>query len=281
MILVTLGTQDKDFSRLLKEVDKQIQEKKIKEKVIVQAGYTKYESNNMELFDLISPDELENLVKKCSVLITHGGVGSILLGLKYQKPIIVAARLKRYGEHTNDHQKQIIKEFEKDGYLLALKDFNCLDKLLVKAKQFKPKQYKSNTDHFIKNITTYMEEDNHTSWFNQYLYLVKNGYRGVLFSLLNLFLFYLCYQNLPLGSSILISFFATTILSFLFHKMISISYNFKNYTMINLFLLLFDGSLLFFSSNYPIVYIKIIINVFSVIFSILIISYVLKKKRGH
>lgn len=281
MILVTLGTQDKDFSRLLKEIDKQIQEKKIKEKVIVQAGYTKYESNNMELFDLISPDELESLVKKCSVLITHGGVGSILLGLKYQKPIIAAARLKKYGEHTNDHQKQIIKEFEKDGYLLALKDFNCLDKLLVKAKQFKPKQYKSNTDHFIKNIDTYIEEDNHTSWFNRYLSLTKNGYRGVLFSLLNLFLFYVCYQNLSIGSSILISFFATTILSFLFHKMISISYNFKNYSMTNLFLLLFDGSLLFFPSNYPIVYLKIIINVFSVIFSILIISYVLKKKRGH
>ncbi len=278
MILVTLGTQDKDFSRLLEEIDKQIQEKQIKEKVIVQAGYTKYDSNNMEIFDLISPDELESLVKKCSVLITHGGVGSILLGLKYEKPIIAAARLKKYGEHTNDHQKQIITEFEKDGYLLALKDFNSLDKLLVKAKQFKPKQYKSNTDYFIKNIDTYIEKDNHTSWFNRYLSLTKNGYRGIFFTLLNLFLFYLFYQNLSIESSILISFFSTTILSLLFHKLILISYDLKNYSIISLFLLLLDSSMLFFSFHFPIIYFKIIINIVSVILSIIIIKYVLMKR---
>lgn len=280
MILVTLGTQDKDFSRLLKEIDKQIKEKKIKEKVIVQAGYTKYESNYMEIFDLISPDELESLVKKCSMLITHGGVGSILLGLKYEKPIIAAARLKKFGEHTNDHQKQIIKEFEKDGYLLALKDFNSLDKLLIKAKHFKPNRYKSNTNHFIENIDSYIQNDNHTSWFNQYLSLTKNGYRGIFFTLLNLFLFYLCYQNLSIGCSILISFFSTSILSLLFHKLISISYDLKNYSIVSLFLLLLDGSILFFSSNFPIIYFKIIMNIFSVILSIIIIQYVLKKRMN-
>lgn len=281
MILVTLGTQDKDFSRLLKEIDKQIEEKKIKEKVIVQAGYTKYESNNMEIFDLISPDELENLVKKCSILITHGGVGSILLGLKYKKPIIAAARLKKYGEHTNDHQKQIIKEFEKDGYLLALKDFHNLDELLIKVKTFKPNQYKSNTDNFIRNIDHYIEKDNHTSWFNQYLFLTENGYRGILFSFLDFLLFYLSYQKLSLCSSILISFFATTILSFLFHKMISISYHFKNYVIMMLLLLLIDISCIFFSSGITIFYWKALINFFSIIFSIIVIRYVLKKNVCH
>ena len=159
MILVTLGTQDKDFSRLLKEIDKQIQEKKIKEKVIVQAGYTKYESDNMELFDLISPDELESLVKKCSVLITHGGVGSILLGLKYQKPIIAAARLKKYGEHTNDHQKQIIKRFVQDGYIVELKHFNKIEDAIVQVKNIKPKTYQSNTQNMVRLIENYIDHN--------------------------------------------------------------------------------------------------------------------------
>jgi UDP-N-acetylglucosamine transferase subunit ALG13 len=53
MILVTLGTQDKDFSRLLKAIDKLIEKKVIKEKVIVQAGYTKYKSKNMQIFDFV------------------------------------------------------------------------------------------------------------------------------------------------------------------------------------------------------------------------------------
>ena len=89
MILVTLGTQDKDFSRLLKAIDKLIDKKVIKEKVIVQAGYTKYKSKNMQIFDLIDQEELENLTDKCSLLITHGGVGSILMGIKKNKKIIL------------------------------------------------------------------------------------------------------------------------------------------------------------------------------------------------
>ena len=48
MILVTLGTQDKSFERLLK-IDELIDKQVIKEEVIVQAGHTKYESNNMEI----------------------------------------------------------------------------------------------------------------------------------------------------------------------------------------------------------------------------------------
>ena len=38
MILVELGTQDKSFKRLLDMVEKEIENKTIKEEVIVQAG---------------------------------------------------------------------------------------------------------------------------------------------------------------------------------------------------------------------------------------------------
>ena len=118
MILVTLGTQDKSFERLLKAIDREIEAGNIKDKVVVQAGYTKYSSDNMEIFDLVSPKELDKLMKEADVLITHGGVGSILGALKYDKPVIAAARLAKYKEHTNDHQKQIIGEFVKEGYIL-------------------------------------------------------------------------------------------------------------------------------------------------------------------
>ena len=49
MILVTLGTQDKKFTRLLSELDALIENKVIQDKVIVQAGFSSdYSSNNME-----------------------------------------------------------------------------------------------------------------------------------------------------------------------------------------------------------------------------------------
>ena len=96
MILVTLGTQDKSFERLLKQIDKEIKNKTIKEKIIVQAGYTKYQSKNMEIFDYKSQEELNELIKKCSFLITHAGVGSILNGLSNGKKVIAVPRLSKY-----------------------------------------------------------------------------------------------------------------------------------------------------------------------------------------
>ncbi len=167
MILVVLGTQDKSFKRLIGAVEEQILKGNIKEKVIVQAGYTKYESSHMEIFDLVTPKELDQLMKKARLIITHGGVGSILGALQYEKTVIAAARLSKYGEHTNDHQLQIVEEFEKKKYLLALYDFNHLDDLLQESKKFKPKKYQSNNQKFVQLIESYIVDGNHISWWNQ------------------------------------------------------------------------------------------------------------------
>ena len=159
MILVTLGTQDKKFNRLLDAIQKQIDNKKIKDKVVVQAGFSSdYKSKDMEIFDLIPMDEFEKLIEECDLLITHGGVGSIISGLKNDKKVIAAARLKKYGEHTNDHQLQIIENFSKEGYILSLENFDELDKVIEKSKKFKPKKYKSNTKKFINLISKKVDD---------------------------------------------------------------------------------------------------------------------------
>lgn len=157
MILVTLGTQDKNFDRLLVAIDEEIKKGNIKDEVIVQAGTTNFHSNNMEIFDLISKDEFERLISECDLLITHGGVGSILTGLAHNKKVIAAARLAKYKEHINDHQVQIVGEFSKKGYILELKDFSKLGDLLKKVKKFKPKKYKSNTNNMIKLLEDYID----------------------------------------------------------------------------------------------------------------------------
>lgn len=158
MIFITLGTQDKPFNRLLEAVQREIDNGNIKDKVVVQAGYTKFKSKDMEIFDLIPMDEFDKLMNKCDLLITHGGVGSIVGGLNKNKVVIAAARLEKYGEHLNDHQLQIIDNFSKAGYILGLDNFENLGNLLEEAKVFKPKKYKSNKEKFIKLIEKEIEE---------------------------------------------------------------------------------------------------------------------------
>ena len=159
MIFVTLGTQDKSFVRLLEAIEKEIKNKTIKEKVIVQAGYTKYSSKYMEIFDLLDKDDFDKYIKECDLLITHGGVGSILTGLKNDKKVIAAPRLAKYKEHMNDHQVQIIERFTDAGYILPYNENDDLGSILKKVKSFKPNKYKSNTKNMIKLISNYIDNN--------------------------------------------------------------------------------------------------------------------------
>lgn len=159
MILITLGTQDKEFKRLLDEVQKQIDNGIIKDKVVVQAGYTKYESKDMEVFDLIDREDFSKLISECDILITHGGVGSIINGLQHNKIVIVAPRLSKYNEHMNDHQLQITENFSKAGYILPLYENDDLGEILSNIKKFKPKKFISNTDNIIKLICDFIDKD--------------------------------------------------------------------------------------------------------------------------
>lgn len=157
MILITLGTQDKEFTRLLDLVQKEIDKGNIKDKIIVQAGHTKYESKDMEIFDLIDREKFSELISGCDLLITHGGVGSIITGLQKGKKVIVAPRLSKYNEHMNDHQIQITENFTKMKYILPLYEKDDLGKVLKQAEKFKPNKYTSNTQNMIKLISNFID----------------------------------------------------------------------------------------------------------------------------
>ena len=152
MIFVSLGTNDKSFKRLLEEIEKQIDLGLIKDKVIVQAGFTKYESKKMKIIDLMPINEFNRNIEQCDILITHGGVGTILDGLKKGKKIIAFPRLSKYQEHVNDHQVEIINEFYDSGFILT-GEIDKVSELINESYNFKPKKYKSNNNCFNKLIS--------------------------------------------------------------------------------------------------------------------------------
>ena len=159
MILVTLGTQDKQFYRILEALEDKLDKHLIDDEVVVQAGCSAdFKSKYMKIFDLIPMDEFDEMIKKCDLLITHGGVGSIITGLKNNKKVIAAARLSKYNEHVNDHQLQIIDNFSKEGYILKLDNFDDIDKLIKDSSKFKPTKFKSNTDNMIDLIDREIEK---------------------------------------------------------------------------------------------------------------------------
>ena len=158
MILVTLGTQDKTFVRLLEKINQLIDQGLIKDKVVVQAGFTKYSSDNMEIFDLIPQDEFNNLMSKADLVITHGGVGNIISALEKNKKVIAVPRLAKYGEHINDHQTQIIARFNDLGYIIGLQDVDELDKAIKEVKKFKPQKFVHDNSKMLNLVSKLIDE---------------------------------------------------------------------------------------------------------------------------
>lgn len=159
MILVLLGTQNNSFDRLLHEIEKCIDNNKITDRVVVQSGYTNYTSDKMEIFDFISTSELNKLLLEADLIITHGGVGSIINAIKLGKKVIAVPRLAKFGEHVNDHQLQIIRSFNEFGYIKGITEMSDLADAIDNIKEFTPKQYKSNTQNILDIISNYIDNN--------------------------------------------------------------------------------------------------------------------------
>ena len=96
--------------------------------------------------------ELEKLVEKSDLIITHAGIGSIEMALEKNKKVIAVPRLKKYGEHVNDHQKDIEEKFSENGWIIGIKDVAELENAIKKSKNFIPVRYDVKHKSKIINI---------------------------------------------------------------------------------------------------------------------------------
>jgi len=162
LIFVTVGTHERGFERLVKAIDDLVGLGKIRENVIIQTGYTEYVPKNCDWFKFTDYDNVVKLCKKSTFVISHGGVGSIITPLELGKTVVVIPRLKKFNEHTNDHQLQIIKELEKEKRIIPVYYINDLGNALKKAKHLKIRKahkQKNKISRIISNYLSKIESD--------------------------------------------------------------------------------------------------------------------------
>ncbi|MBM6810030.1 beta(1,3)galactosyltransferase EpsH [Faecalitalea cylindroides] len=159
MIFVTLGSQKFQFNRLLKEVDTLIAEGIIKEEVFAQIGYSDYKPINFEFKDFLDRNEFATKMQKSDIVITHGGTGAIIGAVKKGKKVIAVPRLAKYGEHVDDHQIQLIKQFDNLEIIEPCYECVNLDRAYLSCVDKKYCTYVSNTTNIINNIDRFLQEE--------------------------------------------------------------------------------------------------------------------------
>lgn len=157
MILVLLGTFPLQFPRPLLALEKLLNERIISDEIIVQNGHTIFESRFMTFKPFMGLDELLSYYEKADLIITQGGTGSILKGLKANKKIIAIARLAKYEESVDDHQLELVDEFEKQKYLIGWHEGDSLQELIKKVKDFEPLPYQSSNKNLVNYLIDYID----------------------------------------------------------------------------------------------------------------------------
>lgn len=158
MIFITVGSQKFQFDRLLKEIDILIEKGIITEEVFGQIGYSDYTPKNYNYKKFLNRVEFMDLMKTCNKVITHGGSGAIIGAIKQNKKIIAVPRLAIYGEHVDDHQLEIVSEFEKNGLICSIKEIDELENSICEVEELKFKDYISNTQNIINEIEEFINK---------------------------------------------------------------------------------------------------------------------------
>jgi len=118
LILVTVGTHNHGFERLVKAMDELAAG--LDEPVIIQYGSSAYVPRHAERFQWASGQQMEQLTQAARVIVTHAAAGSILMALFCEKPLVVVPRLRRFDEHIDDHQRQLAAALDAQGKAIAV-----------------------------------------------------------------------------------------------------------------------------------------------------------------
>lgn len=156
MIFVCLGTQDFQFDRLLEKLDQLIERKVIQEEVFAQVGYSNYVPLRYGYKKFINFDEFDACLDNCNFVITHGGTGTIIKAIRKGKKVIAVPRLKKYGEHVDDHQKEIIETFREKNLVCGLDDLEQLEEAITRIEKFTPESFVSGNAKIITILNNFI-----------------------------------------------------------------------------------------------------------------------------
>lgn len=105
MILVTVGMHNAPFDRLVRAADEMAS--LIEESVVIQRGVSGYMPTFSQYVDFTDEAQMQAWLSQVRAVVSHAGAGSILSALKAGRPLVLVPRLRRFGEHVDDHQLEL------------------------------------------------------------------------------------------------------------------------------------------------------------------------------
>jgi UDP-N-acetylglucosamine transferase subunit ALG13 len=146
MILYTLGTIFFPFDRAVMWLQELLEQKIINEPVLLQHGSTSTHNISHPFLTKVtslSRDEMREAVKQSSLVISHAGQGSTRMLAETGASFILLPRLKRYGEHIDDHQLLYARVVEKLGIAYCTEFIQLVNYMKQRPSPFQGELFKA------------------------------------------------------------------------------------------------------------------------------------------
>ncbi len=157
MIFLTVGTQF-PFDRLVKAVDSACSGGFVEDEIFAQIGHSSYKPENFKFVESLDKHNFDKNLKEASCLISHAGMGTITMALEHNKPLLVLPRLAKFGEVVNDHQVDIVGQFEQLGHILVAYTEDQLPEKIKELKTFVPKPRGNQAQLVVNRISGFLNE---------------------------------------------------------------------------------------------------------------------------
>lgn len=157
MLFVTVGSQKFQFDRLLGAVDALVASGAVEGGAFAQTGASAYIPKSFPSEAFLDRERFGELMGGSDVVVTHGGTGAIIGAVKRGKKVVAVPRLARFGEHVDDHQVEIVRQFADMGLIEPCFDAKGLPEAYAKVLAGDYKAYRSNTEGFVKDLESYID----------------------------------------------------------------------------------------------------------------------------
>jgi UDP-N-acetylglucosamine transferase subunit ALG13 len=124
------------------------------EDVVFQIGSSTYKPSVGRHIAFLSRQEFESSIAAARIVITHAGVGTILLCVQAGKVPFLVPRLAAFDEVIDDHQVEICEQLQPSGRVVYVRDLTRLPELLAESRVTEPRTVVSPLIDFIRGDLT-------------------------------------------------------------------------------------------------------------------------------
>lgn len=153
-LFVTVGTHEQPFDRLMRAIDSLVDDDGEVHGLAVfcQYGYSTYVPR-VASSAMLNASEFHEHMNNATVIVSHGGPGSIMPGLNGGHRMVLVPRQRRFGEHVDDHQVAFCQRIGAAYRIPVVEDIADLDPAILTASNA-PERLTEGDDRITASLQT-------------------------------------------------------------------------------------------------------------------------------